>query len=125
MTGGRVVVLGSTGRNFAAGMSGGIAYVLDVSGMLAKNCNQEMVDIEALKIEADIAEVRDLIVRHVDFTDSELGKNVLDDWDTYERSFLKVMPRDYRKVLEAMKRVEERGLTGEEAALAAFHEAVS
>ena len=99
--------------------------MLDVSGMLAKNCNQEMVDIEALKIEADIAEVRDLIVRHVDFTDSELGKNVLDDWDTYERSFLKVMPRDYRKVLEAMKRVEERGLTGEEAALAAFHEAVS
>ncbi len=125
MTGGRVIVLGPTGRNFAAGMSGGVAYVLDVSGLFKQNCNQEMVDIENLQIEDDIAEVRELIARHVSFTDSELGKNVLGEWDMYESSFLKVMPRDYRKVLDALKRVEERGLTGEEAALAAFHEAVS
>jgi len=93
--------------------------------LFRQNCNQEMVDIENLQIGDDIAEVRELITRHVSFTDSDLGKNVLREWDMYESSFLKVMPRDYRKVLDAMKRVEERGLTGEEAALAAFHEAVS
>ena len=125
MTGGRVVVLGPTGRNFAAGMSGGVAYVLDVSEGFLQNCNQEMVDVEKLQIEEDIAEVRDLISSHVSFTNSELGKSILNKWEAFESSFVKVMPRDYRKVLSALKRVEEQGLTGDEAALAAFHEAVA
>ncbi len=125
MTGGRVVILGATGRNFAAGMSGGVAYVLDVSGQFAQNCNQEMVDIEKLELKEDIAEVRELVSTHVNFTNSELGINILSKWDAFESLFLKVMPRDYRKVLDALKRVEEKGLTGDEAALAAFHEAVS
>ncbi len=125
MTGGRVVVLGPTGRNFAAGMSGGIAYVLDESGDFAGHCNPEMVDINALESEEDIAELKGMIERHVQYTQSALGREVLDAWSQYQGKFVKVMPRDYRKMLDAFKRVEERGLTGDEAALVAFREAMA
>jgi glutamate synthase domain-containing protein 2/glutamate synthase domain-containing protein 3 len=125
MTGGRVVVLGPTGRNFAAGMSGGIAYVLDEQGDLTGHCNQEMVDLESLENEEDIAEVKDMIARHVQYTGSALGQELLDDWAQTQTKFVKVMPRDYRRMLAAFKSVEERGLKGDEAELVAFQEAMA
>jgi glutamate synthase (ferredoxin) len=125
MTGGRVVVLGPTGRNFAAGMSGGVAYVLDESGDFANNCNAEMVDLGPLEGEEDITELKDMIERHVNYTKSTFGFEVLNGWSEYEGKFVKVMPRDYRKMLSAFKRVEERGLTGDEAELTAFREAMA
>ena len=100
MTGGRVVVLGPTGRNFAAGMSGGIAYVNDPDGDFAQRCNTEMVLLESL-LEEDAAFVRELIARHVQLTASPLGARILDRWDTSRLRFLRVIPVDYKKALEA------------------------
>jgi glutamate synthase (ferredoxin) len=100
MTGGRVVVLGPTGRNFAAGMSGGIAYVLDEQGGFASLCNQEMVDLVATSPE-DHAEIRQLIEQHVAATKSVRGRQVLDQFASLASRFVKVYPRDYRRVLEA------------------------
>jgi len=99
MTGGRVVVLGSTGRNFAAGMSGGIAYVLDAAGTFARRCNPELVELEPLDAGDDVTLVRDLIGRHVRHTASALGARLLRDWSDTSRLFVKVMPRDYKRVL--------------------------
>jgi glutamate synthase domain-containing protein 3 len=109
MTGGRVVVLGRTGRNFAAGMSGGIAYVLDVDGRLTARCNHTLVDLEELEDE-DLDLVRDLVARHVQYTESALGARLLADWAVTRGQFVKVMPRDYRRVLaaEAKARAEDR-----------------
>ncbi|MFO7301121.1 MAG: glutamate synthase large subunit [Acidobacteriota bacterium] len=104
MTGGRVVVLGRTGRNFAAGMSGGIAYVLDVDGRFATRCNRGLVDLEDLVEDEELAFVHDLIARHVRFTGSTWAKQVLDDWPAAAARFVKVMPRDYKRVLEAEAR---------------------
>jgi glutamate synthase (ferredoxin) len=120
MTGGRVVILGRTGRNFAAGMSGGIAYVLDEKGYLPKNSNREMVELESLTDAAEIAEVRALIECHVSLTGSELGKRVLENWQSLLPRFVKVMPKDYKRALQAFKEVEARGLSGDEAVMAAF-----
>ena len=125
MTGGRVVVLGPTGRNFAAGMSGGVAYVLDEDSDFHRYCNAEMVGLGPLEGEEDIAELKEMIERHVRYTNSERGLEILERWSDYESKFVKVMPRDYRKMLDAFKRVEERGLTGDEAALTAFREAMA
>jgi glutamate synthase (ferredoxin) len=110
MTGGRVVVLGRTGRNFAAGMSGGIAYVLDVGGTFAIRCNRAMVDLEPLQQEDDLALVKDLIGRHVRYTGSRLAERLLADWTQTAARFVKVMPRDYKRVLlaEARARNEDR-----------------
>ena len=109
MTGGRVVILGRTGRNFAAGMSGGIAFVLDPTGTFAQRCNPGMVDLETLDDE-DAELVQRLIRRHVDHTASANGQAVLDGWDTARPAFVKVMPRDYKRVLmaEAKARAESR-----------------
>jgi glutamate synthase (ferredoxin) len=109
MTGGRVVVLGRTGRNFAAGMSGGIAYVLDTQGRFSKRCNRAMVDLEGLGDE-DVALVRDLIGRHSELTASPLAARVLADWPAMRTMFVKVMPREYKRVLqaEARARSEDR-----------------
>ncbi|MFB3819265.1 MAG: glutamate synthase large subunit [Candidatus Methylomirabilales bacterium] len=104
MTGGRVVVLGGTGRNFAAGMSGGVAYVLDEAGDFARRCNTEMVDLEPVTAEADIAELRGLIRRHAESTGSAKAAKVLASWATMLPKFVKVMPRDYRRVLQAQAR---------------------
>ena len=99
MTGGRVIVLGRTGRNFAAGMSGGVAYVLDVDGQFARRCNREMVDLETL-VEADeISLLQDLIVRHVQLTGSAYVEGLLRDWAGLQRRIVKVMPRAFKKVL--------------------------
>jgi len=120
MTGGRVVVLGHTGRNFAAGMSGGIAYVLDESGEFADDCNQESCALQRLEEEEEIAQVRELVERHVAYTDSALARRVLDAWEQMLPQFVKVMPRDYQRMLEATARARAEGLEGEEAVMAAF-----
>ncbi len=102
MTGGRVVILGDTGRNFAAGMSGGIAFVYDVKGKFADNCNKEMVDIDPLTAD-DIVELQDMITRHYAYTGSTVAKFVLDDFENQLKNFVKVFPRDFKKVLEEKK----------------------
>ena len=99
MTGGRVVVLGNTGRNFAAGMSGGIAYIWDPEGTFAGNCNAEMVDLDPLVADEDIAELKQLISNHADFTGSTVAGAVLNDWANQVTRFVKVMPKDYKRVL--------------------------
>jgi len=122
MTGGRVVVLGRTGRNFAAGMSGGIAYVLDLEGDFARRCNTEMVTLGRLEDEEEIAEVRRLIERHEEYTGSRRAATVLVAWNDHLPKFVKVLPKDYARVLTALRRVRESGLSGEEAVMAAFEE---
>ncbi|AKS31284.1 glutamate synthase large subunit [Mycolicibacterium goodii] len=111
MTGGRVVILGPTGRNFAAGMSGGIAYVYDPRGVLPQNLNTEMVEIETLD-GSDTDWLRGLLASHVDATDSAVGQRILADWDNELKHFAKVMPRDYKRVLAAIAEAEAKGLTG-------------
>jgi glutamate synthase (NADPH/NADH) large chain/glutamate synthase (ferredoxin) len=102
MTGGRVVVLGPTGRNFAAGMSGGLAFVLDEDGTFADRCNPAArPDLTTLD-EADRIEVRSLIAEHVERTGSPVGQRVLDEFDTLVDRFVKVFPADYRRVLEQL-----------------------
>ncbi|MDY6804378.1 MAG: glutamate synthase large subunit [Cyanobacteriota bacterium] len=121
MTGGKVVILGSTGRNFAAGMSGGIAYVLDEKGDFATRCNTEMSDIEALD-EEDLETVREMVENHVKYTKSPKGSRILSNWDEMAPKFVKVMPRDYKRVLLAVKKALASGLSGDEALNAAFEE---
>ena len=108
MTGGRVVILGPTGRNFAAGMSGGVAYVLDPDDVFAECCNPGMVDLEPLVAADDIAEVRSLVDKHRRLTGSTVAARVLDDWEHACASFVKVMPRDYKRVLEQRKAARRR-----------------
>jgi glutamate synthase domain-containing protein 3 len=108
MTGGRVVILGPTGRNFAAGMSGGVAYVLDPEGEFAPKCNTEMVELEHPDA-ADLAEIRALVEEHRDRTGSTVAERVLADWETLTSAWVKVMPMDYKRVLrerEERQRVE-------------------
>jgi len=99
MTGGRVVILGPTGRNFAAGMSGGIAYVWDQAGDFAVQCNREMVELERIESDEEEQEVRDLIARHVEWTGSQVARQVLEEWQTFLNQCVKVMPTDYKRVL--------------------------
>ncbi len=122
MTGGRVVVLGPTGRNFAAGMSGGIAYILDADGTFHTNCNLDMVDLERLSDANEIAELKGLIERHAEATGSTRAQEVLAAWDETVPKFVKVLPKDYKRVLMAMDRVIAAGLSGDEAVMAAFEE---
>jgi glutamate synthase (NADPH) large chain len=116
MTGGRVLVLGRTGRNFAAGMSGGIAYVLDRDGKFGARCNRAMVDLDDLADDAEEAFVRGLIERHVAATGSAHAERLLSDWATTRELVVKVMPRDYKRVLaaEAKARGEDREPTFDE-----------
>ena len=100
MTGGRVVILGSTGRNFAAGMSGGIAYIWDPQQRFAGNCNAEMVDLDSVENDADEAELRQMIENHLAFTDSPVAAAVLANWGESLGQFIKVMPKDYKRVLQ-------------------------
>ena len=100
MTGGRVVVLGSTGRNFAAGMSGGIAYIFDAAGSFRQRCNMGMVELESVSEAADVKELLNLIENHARYTGSPVAQAVLDNWETSLNSFVKVMPTDYKRVLQ-------------------------
>jgi glutamate synthase domain-containing protein 3 len=121
MTGGQVIVLGKTGRNFAAGMSGGVAYVLDEKGQFAENCcNQEVVDLDQIDSPEELADLQTLIEQHVALTGSELGQRVLKNWKSLAPRFVKVMPKDYKRALLAFKEVEAAGLSGDEAVMAAF-----
>jgi glutamate synthase domain-containing protein 3 len=107
MTGGRVVVLGQTGRNFAAGMSGGIAYVYDDNGQFRQVCNLDQVDIEKPDKSEDVETIRTLLEKHVKHTDSSVAKEILANWDRDYKYFVKVMPKEYRKVLENQAKIEE------------------
>jgi glutamate synthase domain-containing protein 3 len=109
MTGGTVVVLGRTGRNFAAGMSGGIAYVLDEHQLFDTLCNLDMVDLESLWHPEDQQLLRDLITRHHQWTGSRRAKRILDEWQEMAGRFVKVMPIDYRRALERLREREEVG----------------
>ena len=122
MTGGRVVVLGPAGRNFAAGMSGGVAYVLDEKGDFATRCNQQMVGLEPLAEPSEIEEVRQMIQRHAEYTGSQRAWKVLALWEEMVPKFVKVMPKDYKRMLQAINRANAAGLSGEEAIMAAFDE---
>ncbi|MEX1103093.1 MAG: glutamate synthase subunit alpha, partial [Dehalococcoidia bacterium] len=104
MTGGRVVVIGPTGRNFAAGMSGGIAFVWDPNGDFHTRCNQEMVELEALEEEEDLELVHGLLQRHLEYTESTVARAILDQWPAEAPRFVKVMPLDFKRVLEESKR---------------------
>jgi glutamate synthase (ferredoxin) len=123
MTGGRVVILGKTGRNFAAGMSGGIAYVLDEAGDFATRCNMELVGLEKLD-EEDVATLKPAIEEHAINTKSTRAAKILADWKSFAPKFVKVMPQDYKRVLQSLKKVQSQGLSGEEAIMAAFEENV-
>ncbi len=131
MTGGKVVIIGKTGRNFAAGMSGGVAYVLDESGEggaagggFERVCNKEMVQLFPLSDPEETAQIRRLLERHVEYTGSTRAQALLDDWRTTVSRFIRVVPNDYRRVIEAQARMRERGLSQAEAEMAAFEENV-
>ena len=120
MTGGRVVVLGRTGRNFAAGMSGGVAYILDAEGDFTSRCNLEMVELEKLDDPAEIQELKTMIERHAAYTRSAIAEKVLADWPASLAKFIRVMPKDYKRVLQAVEQVQRDGLSGDQAIMAAF-----
>ena len=122
MTGGHVVVLGPTGRNFGAGMSGGIAYVLDESGSFPANINMQMVETETLADPAEIARVRKLVEQHLRWTDSARARQVLDDWEANVKRFVKVIPKDFKRMLACIARAHDQGLAGDEAIMVAFEE---
>jgi glutamate synthase (NADPH/NADH) large chain len=120
MTGGKVVILGSTGRNFAAGMSGGVAYVYDPKNVLPDHLNPEMVELEEPD-DDDFEWLHQMLTKHVDATDSAPGTRILSHWPTERRRFVKVMPRDYKRVLEAIAEAEQNGTDVDAAIMAAAH----
>jgi len=119
MTGGKVVILGKTGRNFAAGMSGGVAYILDFDEIY---CNKSMVLLEKIESKEELNEIKDMIGKHVEYTGSPQGKKVLADWKGYSLRFSKVIPKDYKRMLENIDKAHKAGLNGEEALMVAFEE---
>lgn len=121
MTGGRVAILGDTGKNFAAGMSGGIAYVLDEFSDLYKKLNKELVSSEAVTEKYDVLELKDMITQHVNYTNSEKGKHILDNFQDYLPKFKKIIPHDYRRMLQTIVQMEEKGLSSEQAQIEAFY----
>ena len=121
MTGGRVVIIGRTGRNFAAGMSGGIAYVLNESGDFRIRCNLEMVDLEAVDEDEDVVTIRELLGRHVQYTQSTVAKRILNNWADYQARFVKVMPKDFKRVLAAIRKARETGMPEDDAVMEAAH----
>ncbi|MHB8130067.1 MAG: glutamate synthase large subunit [Mobilitalea sp.] len=120
MTGGRVVVLGKTGKNFAAGMSGGIAYVLDEASDLYKKLNKGLVSFEAVTEKYDVLELKEMITEHVKYTNSVKGKEILDNFNNYLPKFKKIIPHDYRRMLQTIVQMEEKGLSSEQAQIEAF-----
>lgn len=122
MTGGKAVILGPTGKNFAAGMSGGIAYVLDEENALYRNINKEMVSMEEVSQKADRKELKTLIREHVEKTGSKKGQQILDDFDAYLPKFKKIIPDDYKKILKLSLHYEELGMDPQQAQVEAFYE---
>ena len=121
MTGGRVVVLGKTGKNFAAGMSGGIAYVLDEDRDLYKRLNKELVALDEVTEKYDIIELREMIEEHVKHTNSVKGKEVLDNFEDYLPKFKKILPHDYARMRQTILEMEEKGMSNEQAQIEAFY----
>ena len=121
MTGGRVVILGGTGKNFAAGMSGGIAYVLDEKSDFYTRVNKELVSLEQVTSKYDVQELKEMITEHVEATGSEMGKKVLDNFVDYLPKFKKVLPHDYSKMQTAIAHMEEKGLSIDQAQIEAFY----
>ena len=121
MTGGRVVILGRTGKNFAAGMSGGIAYVLDEENDLYTRINKEMVCSEEVSDKYDVMELKDMIKEHVALTNSQKGKEVLEYFSEYLPKFKKILPYDYNRMMMAIVQMEEKGLSSEQAQIEAFY----
>ena len=122
MTGGCVVVLGSTGKNFAAGMSGGTAYVLDEENRLYRNLNKQLVKMENVETRTDLLELKSMIEAHVRYTGSRKGQEILDQFDEYKAHFKKIIPSDYKTMLHLIARNEEKGVSQEEAKIEAFRE---
>lgn len=121
MTGGRVVILGSTGKNFAAGMSGGIAYVLDEYSDLYRKLNKEMVSIDKITSKYDVLELKEMIKEHAAYTNSEKGKKILEHFEEYLPKFKKIIPKDYNRMLMKIVQMEEKGLSSEQAQIEAFY----
>ncbi|PPA69271.1 glutamate synthase large subunit [Jeotgalibacillus proteolyticus] len=122
MTGGKVVVLGQTGRNFAAGMSGGVAYVFDEDNMFRSRCNPELVHIEPIENSVELNEVYQMIEKHVAYTNSQHGKRILTYWDKYAPLFVRVIPKSYLKINDRIKTLQDGGLSKFEAEMTAFEE---
>ena len=122
MTGGRVAVLGKTGKNFAAGMSGGIAYVLDEDSHLYRNLNKDMVSIEKLESKFDIQELKTMIEEHVEATGSERGRKILENFEEYLPKFKKIIPYDYKKMINLSAKLEKKGMSTQQAQMEAFYE---
>ena len=122
MTGGKAIILGETGRNFAAGMSGGVAFVLDRSGNFVSRCNTEMVRLSPVEDGAEMEELKSLVARHLDYTGSDVAKELLDDWDRSCQAFVRVMPIDYERMQNYMTKVREQSAVGDdyEVAVQAF-----
>jgi glutamate synthase (NADPH/NADH) large chain len=121
MTGGRVVVIGPMGRNFAAGMSGGIAYVLDEASDFKTRCNPGMVDLEPVVDTEDVEWIKDLLARHIRHTQSPVAARLLVDWEQAQQRFVKVIPKDYKRVLAAIKKARETGIPEDDAIMASAH----
>ena len=122
MTGGKVLIIGKTGKNFAAGMSGGVAYVLDEDSDLYLRLNREMVSSEPIVSKYDVMEIKDMITDHVAYTNSEKGKEILNNFSEYLPKFKKIIPHDYKKVLQKISELEGKGLSAEQAQIEAFYE---
>ncbi|MDA7027867.1 glutamate synthase large subunit [Bacillus sp. CLL-7-23] len=121
MTGGRVVILGDIGKNFAAGMSGGIAYIFaEDQKAFKRKCNQEMIEFETLLNSEEIAELKEMIQKHYHYTQSEKAASLLNDWEQTVAQFVKVIPKDFKQMMERIKEQKEAGLTDEEAMMYAF-----
>jgi glutamate synthase (NADPH/NADH) large chain len=120
MTGGRVVVLGSTGRNFGAGMSGGVAYVWDPEGTFPTRLNREMVDLDPVD-DSDLEWLLGILGRHRELTGSPVAEQLLREWPAVPAAWRKVMPKDYKRVLQAATEAAERGVSADEAVMAASH----
>lgn len=121
MTGGRVVILGKTGKNFAAGMSGGVAYVLDEDNDLYTKVNKQMVSIEKLTSKYDVGELKQMIIDHTTYTNSAKGKEILENFAEYLPKFKKIIPNDYNKMMMKIVQMEEKGLSSEQAQIEAFY----
>jgi len=122
MTGGRVAVLGKVGKNFAAGMSGGVAYVLDLKSSLYQNVNKQMVLIQKVTSKYDVNELKTMIEEHVAYTNSEVGKRILEQFTDYLPKFKKIIPVDYEKMMTRILQMEEQGMSSEQAKIEAFYE---
>ncbi len=121
MTGGRVAILGKTGKNFAAGMSGGVAYVLDEDNSLYKRLNKQLVNMEYVASKVDVDELKGMIEEHVANTNSEIGKKILENFTEYLPKFKKIIPKDYERMLKKILEFEAQGMSNEEAQMEAFN----